>query len=217
MATKLKVRTAPRIDAELLADNFVEQLLTGYVCDAKATGIRLPALQSARSQSVEMERCVLRDVALPDPAACKLRLGDVQIEDADLANIDLTSGSLERVEIVSARLTGATFSEAQLTSVLFRDCKLDFAVLRMARLQLCVFENCNLTDADFYGADLSGTIFRDCNLSQADVSQAKLNAADVRDCRLDGLRGTPASMDGLMISPDQASMLITLFGVRVAW
>ena len=84
-------------------------------------------------------------------------------------------------------------------------------------LRQCVFENCNLTDADFYGADLSGAIFRDCDLSRADLSQAKLVNADIRGCRLDGLRGTPGAMAGLITSPDQAPLLITLFGVRVEW
>ena len=87
----------------------------------------------------------------------------------------------------------------------------------MASLKQCVFERCNLADADFYGADLSGTIFRDCDLCRADVSQAKLAGADIRSCRLDSLRGTPITMDRLTISPDQAPLLITLFGVRVEW
>ena len=87
----------------------------------------------------------------------------------------------------------------------------------MTRMQQCVFEKCNLTDADFYGADLSGTIFRECDLSRADLSQTKLSGTDIRGCRLDQLRGTPAAMSGLIISPDQAPLLITLFGVSVQW
>jgi uncharacterized protein YjbI with pentapeptide repeats len=78
-----------------------------------------------------------------------------------------------------------------------------------------VFERCNLAEADFYGADLTGVIFRGCDLSRADISHAKLSGADLRDCRLDGMRGVPDAMDGLIISPDQAALLITLFGVRV--
>jgi uncharacterized protein YjbI with pentapeptide repeats len=89
--------------------------------------------------------------------------------------------------------------------------------MRMAKLQNCIFEKCNLTDADFYDADLSGTVFRGCDLSRADISHARLAGADIRDCRLDGMRGTPSNMDGLLISPDQAALLITLFGVRVEW
>jgi uncharacterized protein YjbI with pentapeptide repeats len=58
-------------------------------------------------------------------------------------------------------------------------------------------------------------IFRGCDLSRADISHAKLTGADLRDCRLDGMRGAPDAMDGLIISPDQAALLITLFGVRV--
>jgi uncharacterized protein YjbI with pentapeptide repeats len=52
-------------------------------------------------------------------------------------------------------------------------------------------------------------------LSRADVSHARLGGADIRDCRLDGLRGLPASMEGLRISADQAPLVVTLFGVRV--
>ena len=50
---------------------------------------------------------------------------------------------------------------------------------------------------------------------RADLSHAKLSGADIRGCRLDGIRGTPDMMDGLMISPDQAALLITLFRVDV--
>jgi uncharacterized protein YjbI with pentapeptide repeats len=217
MATKTKGRIAPDIDLSLLTETFADQLPSGQVSDATATETTLPSLLSPRGQSVRIDRCVWSSVTLADPKAHGLHLRDARIENSDLANVDLKGGSLERVEITSTRLTGATFTDAHLKSVLFKECKLDLAFLRMARLQQCVFEKCNIADADFYGADLSGTIFRDCDLSRADVAQAKLAGADLRGCRLDGLRGTPITMDRLTISPDQAALLITLFGVRVEW
>jgi uncharacterized protein YjbI with pentapeptide repeats len=217
MAAKTKGRVAPDIEFDMLADTFAEQLATGAVADASASEMALPPLQSPRGQAVRIDRCVLSSVTLGDSKAHGLHLHDTRIENSDLANIVLTGSSLERVEIVSTRLTGAACTEARLKSVLFRECKMDFALLRMARLERCVFERCNLTDADFYGADLSGVLFRDCDLSRADFSQTKLASADLRGCRLDGLRGTPSTMDGLLISPDQAALLITLFGVRVQW
>ena len=217
MATGKKTRIAPDIDLDLLTENFAEQLASGMACDTIASSVILPSLQSPRGQPVRIDRCLWRTVTMSDPKAKRLRLQDSRIEASDLANIDLSGGSLERVEVASTRLTGATFTEAQLKSVLFQECKLDLALLRMARLQQCVFEKCNLIDADFYGANLAGTIFRECDLSRADLSHAKLAGADIRGCRLDGLRGTPDSMDGLIISPDQAPLLITLFGVRVEW
>jgi uncharacterized protein YjbI with pentapeptide repeats len=217
MAPKNKARIAPRIDVDLLTENFEEQLASGHACDAIASNTTLPALESPRGQPVRIDRCVWRTVTLSNPAATRFSLQDARIESSDLANIDLTRATLDRVEISTTRLTGATFTEAQLKNVLFQDCKLDLALLRRARLQQGVFERCNLTDADFYSADLTGTIFRNCDLSRADLSQARLAGADIRNCRLDGLRGTPATMEGLVISPDQASLLITLFGVRVEW
>jgi uncharacterized protein YjbI with pentapeptide repeats len=215
MATKTKGRIAPQIEFDLLTESFAEQLPSGLISDATATDTTLPPLLSPRGQPTRIDRCVWTSVTLADPKANGMHMQDARIENSDLANIVLTGSSLDRIEITSTRLTGATCTEAQLKSVLFKECKLDFALLRMAQLQQCVFENCNLTDADFYGADLAGTIFRDCDLSRADLSQAKLAGADIRGCRLDGLRGTPITMGGLIISPDQAALLITLFGVRV--
>jgi uncharacterized protein YjbI with pentapeptide repeats len=216
-AIKVKGRVPPHIELELLTESFEEQLSSGDVRDAIASKTTLPSLLSPRGQPVRVERCVWRNVTLSDPNVQQLRLRDSLIENCDLANIDLTGGLLERVDITSSRLTGAAFTEVQLKSVLFRECKLDFAVMRMAKLENCIFENCNLTDADFYHADLSGNVFRGCDLSRADIAHAKLTGADIRDCRLDGMRGMPSNMDGLIISPDQATLLITLFGVRVAW
>jgi len=217
MATKTKGRVAPRIEEDELHENFVEQLATGLASDAMADGLAMASLQSLRGQAVRIERCLLRGVTLVDPKAQGLEMRDVRIDRSDLPNVDLTRVLLDRVEIVSTRLTGTTYIEAQLKSVLFQDCKMDFALLRMARLQTCVFERCILTDADFYSADLTGAIFRDCDLSRTDLSHARLAGADLRGCRLDGLRGTPDSMEGLLISPDQAALLIGLFGVKVVW
>jgi uncharacterized protein YjbI with pentapeptide repeats len=205
------------METEFLTDTFIEQLTAGPVADAIATTLALPPLHTPRDQPVRIARCILRNITASDPNARRLHLQDVRIESSDLANLNLSGGLLERVEITSTRLTGTIYTEAQLKSVLFKECKLDLALWRMARLQQCVFERCNLAEADFYGADLSGAVFRDCDLSRADITNAKLVGADLRDCRLDGLRGTPADMKGLIISPDQAPQLITLFGVNVKW
>jgi uncharacterized protein YjbI with pentapeptide repeats len=217
MAGKPKGRIAPRIDDALLTETFAEQLASGSVHDALAVEMALPPLLSQRGQPAFIEGCIWRSVTLSSPKAQRLRLRDARIEQSDLANIDLTGAALERVEILATRLTGATCSEAQSKSVLFQECKVDFALFRMARLEQCVFERCNLAEADFYGANLTGAIFRGCDLSRVDISHATLSGADLRDCRLDGVRGTPEAMDGLIISPDQAALLITLFGVRVQW
>jgi uncharacterized protein YjbI with pentapeptide repeats len=217
MATKKKARTPPDLDLDQLTENLLGQLADGQASDATATNALLPALISPRGQPARIDRCLLRTVSLSNLKAQRLHLHDSRIESSDLANLDLAGGSLERVEIVATRLTGATFTEAQLKSVLFEECKLDFALFRMARLEQSVFERCNLSDADFYATDLSGTVFRNCDLSRADLSLAKLAGTDIRGCRLDDLRGRPAEMDGLIISPDQAPLLITLFGVRVEW
>lgn len=215
MTAKPKGRIPPRIDLDSLQDNFARQIASGTVYDAQLSAGKLPALQSAREQRVSIMGSVLQGVSLADTGARRLLLNDVRIEGSDLANIDLSYSTFERVEIIATRLTGAVCNEAQWKSVLFRDCRLELAMARMATLKDCVFEDCDLGQVDFYAADLTGAIFRRCDFSRAEVSHAKLAGADIRDCRIDGVRGTPASVQGLIISPEQASLLITLFGVSV--
>ena len=215
MVAKPKGRIAPRIEEDQLTETLPAQLASGSVHDALAADMALPPLLSPRGQSASIDGCIFRSITLSDPNALRLRMRDSRIEESDLANINLTGSALERVEIASTRLTGATCNEAQWNSVLFKECKLNLAFLRMARLEHCVFDHCNLAEADFYEADLSGVVFRKCDLSRADLSHARLTGADIRDSRIDGMRGTPASMAGLLITPDQAALLITLFGVRV--
>ncbi len=217
MAAKPKGRIAPRIDDAVLTESFSEQLASGSVHDALAADMALPPLLSPRGQAASIEGCIWRSITLSDPKAQRLHLRDVRVDTSDLANMDMTGAALERVEFLATRLTGALCSETRWKSVLFQECKLDFALFRMASFEQCVFEKCNLAEADFYGANLTGAIFRGCDLSRADISHATLSDADLRDCRLDGMRGTPDALDGLIISPDQAAMLITLFGVRVEW
>jgi uncharacterized protein YjbI with pentapeptide repeats len=214
---KKKGRVPPDLDLAALTDNFAEQSTSGQVKEALAVDVVLPSLLSPRGQFLRLEKCVLRNATLSDTKAQGLRARDCMVEDSDLANIDLTGSLLERVEICATRLTGAACAEARFKSVLFRECKLDLSSMRMATLESCVFENCNLAEADFYSADLSENVFRACDLSRADISHAKLKGADIRNCRIDGMRGMPADTEGLMISADQAPLLITLFGIKVLW
>jgi uncharacterized protein YjbI with pentapeptide repeats len=214
MKPKPKGRIAPRIDLDRLEDNLLAQLDKGSVYDAHFSG-QLPSLHSARDQRVSIIGCGLKNVSLADTNARRLLLSDVRIENSDLANIDCTASTFERVEIIGTRLTGAISNESQWKSVLFRECRMDLSMMRMTAMQDCVFEDCTLAQADLYAADLTGAIFRRSDLSRADIAQAKLAQADIRDCRIDGMRGTPAATEGLIISPDQAALLITLFGVIV--
>jgi uncharacterized protein YjbI with pentapeptide repeats len=214
MKPKQKGRIAPRIDFDRLEDNFVAQLNQGSVYDARFSG-QLPPLHSVRDQRVFLMGCALKNVSLADTNARQLLFSDVRIEHSDLANIDCTASTFERVEIIGTRLTGAISNESQWKSVLFRECKMDLSMMRMTAMQDCVFEDCTLAQADLYAADLTGAIFRRSDLSRADIAQATLTGADIRDCRIDGMRGTPAATEGLIISPDQAALLITLFGVIV--
>src|SRR5689334_86306 len=112
MPTRPNGRVAPRIDIDRLEDNFLAQLASGSVYDARFSG-SLPPLHSTRDQRVSFMGCALTNVSLTETNARRLLLSDVRIESSDLANIDCTGSTFERVEFIGTRLTGAICNESQ--------------------------------------------------------------------------------------------------------
>ena len=99
--------------------------------------------------------------ACSDPAGMDVDWQDCDLKEVDLSykilsganlfNADLSGAGMEGVVLIRANLTGANLSGADLTYADLRDAVLDGADLSSA----------NLTDADFTGTSLSGTVWTD--------------------------------------------------------
>jgi uncharacterized protein YjbI with pentapeptide repeats len=80
--------------------------------------------------------------------------------------------------------------------VVVRDCRVDLAGFRFARLTRVLFEDCELRGADFGGAVFESVAFASCGLDEVDFSGAALAACQMRACVLDGVSGV-ASLRGV--------------------
>jgi uncharacterized protein YjbI with pentapeptide repeats len=171
-----------RVDEPVLEDDveWMECLIEG----ASLAGT---AAQHVRLVDIRLRTVDLRDAELPH-----LDARDCLIVDSDLANATCANAVLTWVELAETRATGLDLAESTLLHVTFRDCKLDLAAFRFAKLTDVELRDCVLTGADLTGAELTRVTFLRCDLTGADLSSARLDSVDLRSCTLESLRGVGA-------------------------
>jgi uncharacterized protein YjbI with pentapeptide repeats len=179
------------------------------------TGAAPPDL---RARNVTIEEARIRG-ALAGARLHDLHLHDAEISGADLANIDLKGAHLSRLSIRNARLTGAQLIEATLQDVTLVDCRLDFAVLALARLDRVLLHRCDLTEATLEQAQLRDVRFESCNLTRASLGQSTHTRVELHGCRLAEVRSIADLRGAAMPWPDvvdHAASFAAALGIRVA-
>jgi uncharacterized protein YjbI with pentapeptide repeats len=187
----------------------------GFVLeDALVTG----TFSEVRAAGGKILRSRLSRVGLTGARLRSLTLTDVVASGLEASGADLSGAALRRVEIAGARLGGLQLVDASAEGVRFRDCRLELATWRGAKLRDVVFDGCILDEADFYGAQLQAVRFEGCRLLRADFSAARLARVDLRGSELDpvgdvgGLRG--ATVDSVQLAT-LAPLLAQAAGIKV--
>ena len=187
----------------------------GFVIeDARVTG----TFEEVRAAGGQILRSRLDRVGLTGARLRSLVLTDVLASGLEASGADWSGAALRRVELSGARLGGLQFVEASASDVVFRDCRLELATWRGAKLRDVVFDGCILDDADFYGAQLQAVRFEDCRLLRADFSSARLARVDLRGSELEpvgdvgGLRG--ATIDSVQLA-GLAPLLARAAGIKI--
>jgi uncharacterized protein YjbI with pentapeptide repeats len=123
-----------------------------------------------------------------------------------------------RVGFGSSRMTGIQLNEAELTDVDFADTKLDLANFRFAKLERVTFRDCSLTEADFGDARLAAVRFERCRLGGASFRGASCRSTDLRGSSLEGLDGADglagATIDAVQLM-ELAPALARHIGLRI--
>jgi len=144
-------------------------------------------------------------------------LSDAHFARCDLNNTDWSRGKLASTRFSEVKLTGAHFGGAHSLGLSFHHSLLVGADLRGISFRKQRIEQLDLSDADVSGCDFRDAVFEAGSLRDAHLKNAQFDGADLRSVDLSGLRiaGLAQFFKGAIISPDQASALITELGVRV--
>lgn len=160
----------------------------------------LPAYVS--SQNLETPRLsaqeVLSIIARPLPANTPrgFFLVNVELQDANLAGIDLTRAQLDFSNFSSTTFNYGVLTNASATYSNFANCSFGWADLEGANLSYSDFTSANFTGANLRNASLGEVGFVSANFSNTSLSGASFYASDLTDAEFLG-----AVLDGTIL-PD---------------
>jgi hypothetical protein len=130
-------------------------------------------------------------MTITDEWIARLRSGDRDLANAELAGVNLERANLggvnlEGANLLEANLVGAHFERARLAGANFERGQLAGARFIGAHLVGANFSGAELVGAHFERANLGGSNFRDSNLTRAnlmtaDLQRAKLRGANFRE------------------------------------
>lgn len=154
-------------------------------------GQRIMALDAVgvRATNVSFDECELYKPMLSQAKLEKLQLRDVRVIGGDCTATNASDGGSLRVTFDDVRMTGFDASRSIYREVCFKNCKIDMANFRFAKLKNIRFEDCNLTDCDFQSAQLTNVVFRNCTLQKVLLSNAVCKQVDMRTSQIDNLIG----------------------------
>ena len=112
-------------------------------------------------------------------------------------------------------MTGAAFDHMALRDVRFIGCQLTYASLSMCKLQDAAFEECVLRGAYLNSCTQKELMLSRCDLSAAEVLRTPLTGVDLSTCKLEGIRSEIGCFRGVVISLDQAPLLLGLAEIQV--
>ena len=191
-----------RDDRPLLRDGLLAVVALTAALGLAVQQQRLDDVRASRQEVLENTRFV-RAVAL-DPNARSQPFADLNLQDAPLANLDLSCRNLTDDADILARGC-ANLSYANLSYANLGFANLRGAALRDADLTGAYLFGANLIDVGLYNADLTGANLNFADLTGADLSDANLSEAfllnaDLTDANLTGADLTGADLSGADLS-----------------
>lgn len=162
-------------------------------------------------------QAILQDCVFAGCEFPKLRLFDVSMKNTDLANMNCEQSGGSRVVLEECRLMGINLSGSDWDDLSISHCHAPYARFPVSRFRRTVFDACNLENADFFGSDLTKVLFRDCNLKGCRFLECQCRETDFRGSELEGVLIGTQELQGAIVEPMQAPILIARFGVTVKW
>lgn len=194
---------------ERLAEGDAEVALTSFegleLADVDASGATFSEVvfKHCTFERVDFSQSTFTDVIFSGCRfiSCTMErswLNRVDIRSTSAPGMSLAHGRLTGVGIVDSQLTYADFSEASISDLHVQATALAESVWQAARLKRTTFADCSLTRAEFVGTSLAGIDLSSCEIGGIVVSN------------------TFRELRGLVVSPEQAQVLVGLLGVRIA-
>jgi uncharacterized protein YjbI with pentapeptide repeats len=193
----------------------IDHVPLGGIDRASATGL---ALAGSDLRRLEILESVLERVDLGEAQLGDARIADVHVEDGSWANVRAPGVAMRRAAFAKVRMTGLDLSASQLEDCVFRDCRIDLASFRFARLERVRFERCVMDEADLANATLESVVFEECQLGRSIWAHATCSRSELRGCEVAGALNAEAWRGMRLPWPDAvaaAGELAAALGIQI--
>ena len=168
---------------------------------------------------VEIEQAEVANVALDGGRVTRLVLSASTVRSVSLVEVDLSDGRLDDVTVTASRWASCVLDGSTWEAVTVGDVRALRLSARQATWRQVTWRGCDLTGLDLSGARLDRVRFENCTLVDAEFAGAAVKKADFVECDLAGVRSIGALRGATVDLPTLTSMagaMAATFGVRVA-
>lgn len=167
-------------------------------------------------EETDFKKCTFRDVDFTGCDLSSIYFEECEFYNCDFSNSKFSKYTLKKDKFSNCKLVGINLNESTLTDVLFEDSVLRYGDFSMTTMNRVKFLRCDLTESSFFEMkSWKSLIMDECILKSVDFSYTSLKGLDLRTCDIEGSRMNPDKIEGLIVTHDQAMLLISLLRVQV--
>ena len=140
---------------------------------------------------------------------------DIVFENCDFSNANFSEAGLHRVEFRDCKLVGTTFSDCRFKNVLFEASAVNLASFFQNHLSNVRFSDCLAKGIYLYECLLKLVEFSACELDTADFFGTSLRGIDISTSTFEKLNVSHESLQGCLVSSEQAVRVAEILGLVV--
>lgn len=159
-------------------------------------------LVGLQAKNLSLDEVILEKIIAVQAGLEKLQLSDVIAKGCDWSGANCADASMIRMALTNCRGVGWDLNKSVLKNVVFKDCKLDMANFRFAKLTQVRFVDCSLAETDFQAAKLEHVEFQNCIFDRTEFAQSTIKDVDLRTSQLLEIKGWQ-SLQGVTIDQTQ--------------
>lgn len=141
---------------------------------------------------------------------------DAHFHNCDFSGCDLSNASLRRCIFTDCKAVGLQFIDSAALEITLENCLLDYSNIVSSAVRKTGISRCRLREARLAECTLSKLELQQLDCTRATIFHTPLNGLDFTDVVLDGLIANPETLQGVLVTRDQAADLAPLFGLRIA-
>lgn len=140
---------------------------------------------------------------------------DCIFEKCNLEFLDFSNRSIHRCCFKNCNLTGCNLVNSSLIDISIINSKCSYINFSDSKIKHFLLRDSVVKEGRFVSLNLENIYFDNVDFSESEFLNTKLKGIDFSKCNITNIGTTTVDLKGIIINPEQALMLISLFGIIV--